>query len=75
MKKTSVRKPLPGRNERGQWTKGTNGCPPEKRKIVPGHQWRLTVAWGLGLVGGWAAGGDWLRVALPGNTMTFCSVN
>src|SRR4051794_15172679 len=41
MKKPSVRKPLPGRNALGQWTKGVCGCPPEKRKIVSGHQWRF----------------------------------
>ena len=30
----------PRRNALGQWVKGVNGCPVEKRKLVPGHQWR-----------------------------------
>jgi hypothetical protein len=34
-------RPLPGRNKQGQWVKGVCGCPPEKRKIVPGHPWRF----------------------------------
>lgn len=33
--------PLPGRNALGQWVKGVCGCPPAKRKIVPGHPWRF----------------------------------
>ncbi|MGD0869472.1 MAG: hypothetical protein ABSB88_07980 [Bryobacteraceae bacterium] len=32
---------LPGRNARGQWLKGVSGCPPEKRRLVPGHPWRF----------------------------------
>jgi hypothetical protein len=32
--KKSVRKPLPGRNLRGQWVKGVSGCP--ERKLKPG---------------------------------------
>ena len=30
----------PRRNALGQWVKGVSGCPPEKRTLVVGHQWR-----------------------------------
>jgi len=33
--------PVPARNSRGQWLPGHSGCPVEKRRIVPGHQWRF----------------------------------
>jgi len=33
--------PPPGRNALGQWIKGYSGCPPEKRRLVPGHPWRF----------------------------------
>lgn len=32
---------LPGRNNLGQWLPGHSGCPPEKRRFVPGHPWRF----------------------------------
>jgi hypothetical protein len=34
------RGPLPGRDALGHWLPGYSGCPPEKRKLVPGHPWR-----------------------------------
>ena len=31
----------PQRDVLGRWVKGVNGCPPEKRRLVPGHPWRF----------------------------------
>src|ERR1017187_6717635 len=41
MKEKSAVTKAPQRDALGHWIKGVSGCPPEKRRLVPGHQWRF----------------------------------